>query len=141
MNSVIDLYQVSLKLLLKNKKGDILILKTLPKQDRTIMYDIPGGRIDEDEFSVPFEQIIRRELIEEVGDEIAFNINPRPVALGRKKFEGVSILFVFFEGTYISGDIKICKEYSGFDWVDPKNQEYIDQFISGIGETWRSYFS
>ena len=145
MTSSIDFYHVSLKLFLKNEKGEILVMQTLIEGNGQGKYDVPGGRIDEDEFNVPFEQIIRREVAEELGDTITSDILPDPVALGRKKFpfaqKDASILFVFFEGMYRGGEIKICEEYSGFDWIDPTNPEYADRFIPGIYDALQHYLA
>ena len=50
-----DWYQVSLKLILKNKKGEVLVLKTLETGNFAGYHDLPGGRIDTDEFVVSFK--------------------------------------------------------------------------------------
>ncbi len=140
MASQIDSYQVSLKLFLKNKEGKILVLHTIPKNGQIEKLDIPGGRIDENEFSVSFENILRRELGEELGDDLVVDISSKPIGLGRKKYSSsesskeFSILFIFFEGTFHEGEIHICDEYSGFSWVSPKESELENQFITGLAE-------
>lgn len=153
MISPIDLYNVSLKLFLKNEKGEILVMKTLAELNKQSKYDVPGGRINEDEFAIPFEQILRREVSEELGDEIMLEISSNPVALGRKKDhitigrkksqiqsnKTTSILFVFFEGKYCGGKIKVNEEYCGFDWINPDNPEHSARFITGIYDAWQQY--
>lgn len=130
-------------------------MQTLAERNVQGKYDVPGGRIDEDEFNVPFEHIIRREVVEELGDAITLDILPDPVALGRKKYsvaqalesfqaqpdKEVSILFVFFEGVYHGGEIKICNEYSGFKWIDPTNPEDAGRFIPGIYDALQHYLA
>ena len=85
-----DLYNVAMKLFLKNKRGEILGLKAKTGGGPLSgFYDVPGGRIDTDEFQKPIAEIIARETQEELG-KISYELNPRPVALGRhlvpKKF-------------------------------------------------------
>ena len=87
-------------------------------------YDLPGGRINLDEFATPFEEIIRREIKEEVGD-VDFSLILKPVALGRndniKKESPLAgplhIFNIFFEAKYKSGEIKISEEHLDFEWV------------------------
>ncbi len=62
------IYQVSLKLLLKNNKGEILALKAADNGSYAGYHDLPGGRIDADEFNTDFTEIIEREVKEEIGD-------------------------------------------------------------------------
>ena len=52
------IYQVSLKLLLKNDKNEVLILKAADNGSYAGYYDF-GGRIDANEFEVDFLEIIR----------------------------------------------------------------------------------
>lgn len=77
-----DFYQVSLKIILKNQQGQILILKAMNEGRFAGFYDLPGGRIDVDEFSLPFEEIIDREIMEEVGN-VKYKLYSFPVAIAR----------------------------------------------------------
>ncbi len=45
-----DFYMVSLKVFLKNNKGEVLILKSLMGGSYEGFYDLPGGRINIDEY-------------------------------------------------------------------------------------------
>ncbi|MDD5738818.1 MAG: NUDIX domain-containing protein [Candidatus Pacebacteria bacterium] len=119
-----DFYQVSLKVFLKNDKGEVLILSSREDSIYKGFYDLPGGRINFDEFKTPFDKIIKRELTEEIG-EVKFDLTLKPVGLGRAsstKTESplggpAHALNVFFEAKYIKGDIKISEEHTGFQWV------------------------
>ena len=73
-----------LNIFLKNNKGEVLGLKGARGGAYDGFYDLPGGRIDIDEFEVPFENIIRRELQEEIG-HVDFDLILKPVALGRNE--------------------------------------------------------
>ncbi|MFA6524837.1 MAG: NUDIX domain-containing protein [Patescibacteria group bacterium] len=134
-----DYYHVSLKLILKNNKDEVLVLGSDPKGSLLGKYDLPGGRIDESEFAVPYEQIIRREVAEEIGD-IDVTINPRPVAIGRhlipagmtSENKEIHIMYIFFEARMISGDIKLSSEHNGYKWINLDENDPTELFTSGI---------
>ena len=136
-----DFYQVSLKLLLKNNEGDILALKGVDNGSFAGYYDLPGGRIDTDEFSTDFSEILKREVEEEIGNP-DFKINPKPVAIGRHLIPGslpmnktgkdIHILNVFFEAEYFGSDIKISDEHADHKWLNLKEIDLEKYFTSGI---------
>lgn len=84
MPSKKDFYNVSLKVFLKNNRGEVLALKANRGGSYKGFYDLPGGRINIDEFETPLENIIKREVAEEIGN-VKFKINLKPVALGRNE--------------------------------------------------------
>lgn len=141
-----DLYQVSLKAIIKNSKNEILILNAHNDGNFAGFYDFPGGRIDENEFNVPFEKILMREIKEEIGN-VKIKLNPTPIALGRHAFQSrqsagnkeIHVLYVFFEAKYFSGKIKISNEHLGFKWVKFNKQNAKKYFCSGILEGVRTY--
>ena len=131
-----DFYQISLKVILKNDKNEILILKDLEKSSFAGFYDLPGGRIDENEFSTSFPEIINREIKEECGD-IKILLNETPVATGRHlipKEKEIHVLYLFFEAKLLEGEITISDEHQKYKWIklDEINPEEI--FKSGILE-------
>lgn len=142
-----DFYQISLKLILKDKQGRVLILKAEDNSSFAGYWDLPGGRIDDNEFSIDFKEIIKREIIEEVGN-IDFSIDDKPVALSRailKKPDHngnlIKILYVMFTGEYFSGDIKISQEHTEYKWFDLKSEKLEDYFVSGILEGLKMYLA
>ncbi|MDO8524088.1 MAG: NUDIX domain-containing protein [bacterium] len=124
MPSERDFYNVSLKVFLNDDKGETLILECENGGRFVGFHDLPGGRIEKNEFNTPFDEIIKREIMEELG-EIGYELALKPVALSRMenpKRESplgglVHWLVIFFEAKYISGDIKISEEHTGFKWV------------------------
>lgn len=141
------LFWVSLKLILKNKKGEILGLNGHPRGSFAGYYDLPGGTIEPNEFRTPHEDILRRELGEEVGI-INVDINSTPIGIGRhivpsamtsKKEGDVFVFYVFFEGTYLGGKISISTEHSGFSWLDLKKNDPEKLFKSGMLEGIMTY--
>ncbi|MBU4511826.1 NUDIX domain-containing protein [Patescibacteria group bacterium] len=146
MKKVRDFYQISLKLILKNKEGKILALKADDGGSYAGFYDFPGGRIDTDEFETPFSEIIKREAEEEIG-EVEFKLKLQPVAIGRHLIPAhlasagkeIRVLYVFFEAEYVSGEVKISPEHTGYDWFDLSKENPEKLFISGILQGVRMY--
>jgi 8-oxo-dGTP pyrophosphatase MutT (NUDIX family) len=137
-----DRYQVSLKALITNEHGEVLALNAVQSGSFAGYFDLPGGRIDVNEFSTPLLDILRREIKEELGD-IVVEIKETPVAVGRhligaesEKSEGESIhvMYLFFEAKYLGGNIRTSNEHSGFRWLDLHKHKLPDLFKSGLLE-------
>lgn len=130
-----DFYQVSLKLILNNDKGKTLLLKAQNRDTYAGFYDLPGGRINEDEFNVPLPEIVRREVEEEIG-AVQYDLNPKPVAVARHLIPAnisvhkrdVHVLYILYEGHFQAGEITISREHQGFDWVD-LNKIELDKYL------------
>ena len=142
-----DFYQVALKVLLRNKKGEFLFLKCRDSSSHAGYYDLPGGRIDVDEFHTPFEDILAREIREEVGD-IKYTLDRRPATIGRKiipaaythsKERDFHILYVVFLVQYQNGEIKISAEHKDFMWLDLKSADTSKYFKEGVLECVNRY--
>ncbi len=141
-----DLCQISLKLILKNASNEILALKAVSRGSYAGFYDLPGGRIDEDEFKADFADIISREISEELGD-VQFKLQPKIIAFGRhiipssltKTGKDVHVLYLFFEAQYLGGEIKTSDEHAGFEWVNLNKIELEKYFTSGLLEGVRMY--
>lgn len=136
-----DYYQISLKLILKNNQGEILGLKGVDNGSYAGFYDLPGGRIDTDEFNTDFSKILDREINEEIGN-ITYDLNTKPVAVGRhlvpkamtNSKKEIHILYLFFEAEYIKGDLNISNEHLGYKWFNLQDVELTTYFTSGILE-------
>lgn len=140
------IYQVSLKLLLKNNNGEVLALKAADNGSYAGYHDLPGGRIDTDEFNLDFTEIIDREVQEEIGN-IEVRVNSKPVGVGRHLIpaimttsgKDIQVLYLFFEAEYLSGDVNISNEHTNFKWLSLKDIELDKYFTSGILEGVRMY--
>jgi len=137
-----DRYQVSLKALVTNEHGEVLALNAVQSGSFAGYFDLPGGRIDVSEFTVPLVDILKREIQEELG-EIVVEIDPVPVAVGRHligaesdKSEGESIhvLYLFFVAQFKGGSIRTSDEHSGFRWLNLHKHKLPDLFKSGLLE-------
>lgn len=143
-----DFYNVSLKVFLKNDKGEVLILQAAREGTYKGFYDLPGGRIDIDEFETPLEEVIRREIQEEVG-QVEFDLKLKPVALGRNENPNkvgplggpIRVFNVFFEAKYLSGEIKISPEHSSFKWLKLAKDNLEQHFKFAILEGAKMYIS
>lgn len=143
-----DFYQVSLKAILRNHEGKVLILRDQSGGTYEGFYDLPGGRVDVGEFEVPWTDILKRELEEEL-QFIDITIFPTPVALGRhqipssltKDGQPVRVLYIFFEATLNSGVPAISEEHSSARWVDLQKIKIDQYFMSGILQGVEMYLS
>ena len=111
-------FQVSLKVLLRN--GDKVLLTRASEGD----IDLPGGRIDTGEENIPFEDIIVREVREELGEDVKFRLGSVLFVhrLGYTK-EKEGIMNIVFDAEYLSGDIKLSNEHVSYEWVDGRSYE------------------
>ncbi len=143
-----DFYQISLKLLLKNNEGKILALKAIDDGTYSGYYDLPGGRIDTDEFRKDFSEILRREAMEEIGD-VTFQLHDKPVAIGRHLIpagmtsagKDIHVLYLFFLGKYTGGNVTISSEHTEYVWLDLDTIDLGRYFKSGILEGIRMYIA
>ncbi|MFA4880868.1 MAG: NUDIX domain-containing protein [Candidatus Doudnabacteria bacterium] len=144
MPSEKDFYQISLKAFLKNKKGEVLVLKSFNDGPFAGFYDFPGGRIHKDEFTAPILDILTREITEETGI-VNFKVRPIPVAYARHevlKTDGLfHIFYLFFEGEYLDGEIKVSREHQDYQWLDLKAIELTRYFGVWFLEAVKIYLS
>lgn len=137
-------YNISLKVFIKNIDWEVLILKTPITSSYKGNYDLPWGRIDEDEFYVDLLEILDREIKEEVWD-IKYKIKNKPVAISRHRAEYSNrvedIFYTFYEAEIISWDIIVSKEHSDYKWVNLSEIILEDYFISGILDWTKMYLS
>jgi len=141
-------FNVSLKIILKNKKGEILCLK-MPDTSSAMAgyYDLPGGRIKETEILAPFKKLIGREIKEEIGNKARYKLKEIPVAIGRhyyfsKKYQKDQYIFcVFFEADYLGGEIKISSEHKEYSWLEISKKNLKKYFVRGPLEGMTNYFS
>lgn len=137
----VDFYQVSLKVVLFNEEGKMLVLKGKSGTDWEGFHDIPGGRINTSEFDVSFSEILKREVSEELGD-VDVEINAQPVSLGRCEFpSGRRVFYIFFEGTFTDpqGEIRLSDEHDGYAWVHIGPGDLERLFVPGVAEGLRAY--
>lgn len=148
--SQIDLYQISLKAIVEDLEGKMLLLHNLPTSAFAGYFDIPGGRVDIGEFKTDFFEILGREIREELGEGFKVEFKSTlPVALSRELLEaryakdGVEkhVLNLFYAGKYVTGEVKLSEEHPGYDWIDLKGKKLEEYFTSGMLDGMKQYLS
>ncbi len=131
-------YEISLKLILKDRRGRMLLLKIPERSSMAGFYDLPGGRIDEHEKKVSLRAIIRRETREELGKGVRYRMREAPVAIGqhwhysrRLRRERFAII-IFFEAKYLGGKVQLSHEHLDHRWVAVNRKNSRKYFICGI---------
>lgn len=140
----LDLYQVSVKAIIRREDGRVLGLNGRVGGSFEGFYDIPGGRIEESEFTIPLHDIIQREVAEELGPDIRFRVSDGPVAVGRhQNKQGQHVLYVFFEGVIDTADValEVSHEHEGWAWLDVSTVPLEKLFVSGILEGMKQWYT
>ncbi len=126
-----DLYFVAIKVFLE-KDGKFLIFK-----DGFGQWDIPGGRLKPDEFDVPLEDIIKRKMSEELGENIKYTLGKPIVLMRHERIENtpdnptVRIFAVGYQATLEEGDPEMNSHHTEIFWADPNNFNPEDYFTGG----------
>lgn len=127
-----DLYFVAVKVFLKNKNGELLILK-----DKFGDWDIPGGRLREMDFKTPLEKVAERKIKEELGD-VDFHLK-KPAIFMRHEREEIlpdgtkekrRIFAIGYEADYLAGGIDLGGSHEKYQWVNLENFE-AEKYFSG----------
>jgi len=110
------LYQVTVKALLF-KDGKLLTLIT-PNG----YLDFPGGRVDESERDLTWEESLEREVAEELGADLHIKVGETVFVTKRAyTFSGKAhyVAAIYFKAEYESGQIALSDEHARSEWVDP----------------------
>lgn len=136
-----DTYFVAVKIFLE-KDGELLVMK-----DNFGDWDLPGGRIKKDEFETPLDQIIKRKMSEELGNNIKYKIDKPVVFMRHERIEKtpgnptVRIFAVGYQGTLENGEIETSERHHEILWVDPKTFRPEDYFTGGWLKGVQEYLS
>lgn len=132
-------FEVNLKVLLR-KNGKILLLR----YDNDKWTDLPGGRIDQKEICLPLEKIIDREMREELGPAVKYQLG-KPLFQYRKYHVARKVYFFItvYEAKYLDGEIKLSSEHTSYQWVDEKAYKSKSKDFSDKEEyrAFREYFN
>jgi len=133
-------FHISLKLILENEWGEILGLKCVNEGYLAGFYDFPGGRINSDELELAYEEIIAREMAEEVGGAVEYEVDLHPVSICKNVYFSETldrencIFMILFKAKYLGGDIQISDEHIGYKWLDLKSEPASKYFTRGFLE-------
>ena len=127
-----ETYFVAVKVFLEDK-GKLFIFK-----DSFGDWDSPGGRVRKDEFETPLEDIIKRKMKEEVGDDVKYTLGEPVVFMRHERIEAlpddkptVRIFAVGYEAKYEGGEIKLGEYHEKMEWVNIKDFKPEDYFTGG----------
>jgi 8-oxo-dGTP pyrophosphatase MutT (NUDIX family) len=126
-----DPYFVAVKVFLE-RDGKFLVLK-----DNFGDWDLPGGRIKKDEFTIPLEDIVKRKMFEEVGDEVGYTLGKPIVFMRHERVEAspgnptVRIFALGYQASWQSGEIATSERHTQVLWADPKTFNPEDYFTGG----------
>ncbi|MFA5799905.1 MAG: NUDIX domain-containing protein [Candidatus Peribacteraceae bacterium] len=126
-----DQYFVAVKVFLEHQ-GKLFIFK-----DRFGDWDLPGGRITKDEFDIPLEDIIRRKMKEEIGDNVEYSLEKPLVFMRHERVESapgnptVRIFAIGYPATLESGEIKLSNQHLEMRWVEPSHFRPEEYFTGG----------
>ena len=88
--------------------------------------DLPGGRLAKGEIYRPWSEQMTRELREELGPEIRFELldgDPLFVFPHLIEESGSEALGMAFRARYIAGPIRLSAEHDHFEWASIRNFE------------------
>ena len=134
---------VGVKGVIVNDDGNVLIT-----QEPTHFFDggkweLPGGKINNGEEEIPLEEILRREVREELGEEFQIEIGKIIDVLRRPwNNPGASanqVMLVVFECFHRGGDIKLSYENNDFAWISAQELPRYE-FIPGYLPVLEKYF-
>lgn len=124
MSSKEKLFHVGVKGLITNNEGKLLILKvnTSTFKNKTVHWDIPGGRIQEGQSAI---DTLRREVMEETDLEIDRQptfftavISNIEIPLPENEIVGL-VLMIYRVSIPVGSEIHLSDEHTAFEWVDP----------------------
>ena len=129
-----DVYFVAAKLFLEDGKGNLLISK-----DRFGDWDLPGGRLRENDFEIPIEDIVERKVREELGDEVTYSLGAPTVFMRHERDEVLPsgerekrrIFAIGYSAQYLGGDIKLGDNHEEYKWVAAKTFNPEEYFTGG----------
>lgn len=113
-------YQVGLKALLR--RGDEFLFLKSPLGSA---FDFPGGRVLRRESDTPLEDILRREITEELGQKVKYTLKG-PAFQFRRFFKhlNIRVFITVYEAEYISGPIELSQEHSTYHWINPLERPF-----------------
>jgi len=137
-----DLYFVAVKAFLEDGKGNLFIFK-----DRFGDWDIPGGRLRDQDFTVSLSDVIKRKMHEELGSEMQYELGEPAVFMRHERDEVLSdggrekrrIFAVGYRAKYLGGAIDLGTNHTESKWVPVKTFQPEDYFTGGWLEGVKEY--
>lgn len=117
-----DLYFVAVKVFLQDGAGRLLITKDIFGTD----WDIIGGRLRENDFETPLEEVVKRKMAEELGEDVRYELGEQVLFMRHERDEILQsgekekrrIFAVGYKAKYLGGEIRLGKHHEKYEWVD-----------------------
>jgi 8-oxo-dGTP pyrophosphatase MutT (NUDIX family) len=141
MSTEKDLYFVAVKIFLEDEKGNFLITK-----DRFGDWDIPGGRLRQNDFDASLDDVVKRKISEELGPDISYTMGDPIVFMRHERNEILAsgerqprrIFAIGYETIYKGGAVKLGSNHTEYKWVsvsDFKPEEFFSGgWLKGVKE-------
>lgn len=121
-----DVYFVAVKVFLQDNTGRLLITK-----DKFGDWDIPGGRLRENDFATPLEDVVKRKMKEELGEAFSYKLGDPTLFMRHERNEILPsgeranrrIFAIGYKAQYEAGEIGLGKNHEKHEWVS------LDTFI------------
>jgi 8-oxo-dGTP diphosphatase len=135
---------IGVKGLIVNGEGKVLITQEPTHFVGGGKWELPGGKIANGEDETPLEEILLREIQEELGDKFKVEIK-RVIDIMRRPWNkpGASadqVMLAVYECSYLSGHIQLSDENVDSAWVTAQELAQYE-FISGYLPVLKKYFS
>jgi ADP-ribose pyrophosphatase YjhB (NUDIX family) len=129
-----DVYFVAVKVFLLDSQGNLLITK-----DRFGDWDIPGGRLRENDFDVSLTDVVERKIQEELGSGISYKLDEPAVFMRHERDEILSsgdrekkrIFAIGYRAEYMAGQLALGKNHVELKWVNLKTFKPEEYFTGG----------
>ncbi len=129
-----DTYFVAVKVFLLDSEGNFLITK-----DQFGDWDIPGGRLREQDFNIPLDLVVERKIKEEIGESVKYRLGDPVVFMRHERNEILPsgdkdrrrIFAIGYTAQYQGGEINLGKSHNQYEWVSVKTFEPETRFTGG----------
>ena len=135
------LFQVSQKVFFI-KQNQVLVLR-----DRKSKFgDLPGGRMNQDEFFKNWIESLKREILEELGNKVVYKIYEEPIFVHKHIVEedNAPCLIISYIGHFIEGELLLSDEHEYYKWVSIKNynpKEIFTKYMLDVFTKFQTNFS
>ncbi len=137
-----DLYFVAVKVFLTDKEERLLITK-----DRFGDWDLPGGRLRDNDFATPLAEVVKRKMTEELGAAVEYSLGEPLVFMRHEREEILAdssratrrIFAIGYEAKYSGGEIVLGRNHEKYEWVSCADFKPDDYFKGGWLQGVREY--
>jgi 8-oxo-dGTP pyrophosphatase MutT (NUDIX family) len=133
MPKEIQRFDVGTKAFILNGRDEILLLR----EAASGLWELPGGRINVGEENLPLESVLRRELVEELGDDLQVEMGPLAHTWARERKPGDFVFFVGRLCRYKAGAPRLSDEHDAWAWATPREietLEFVPTFREAVAE-------